>query len=537
MDPRGFRLTAYEYLPMKVVVLGASGIIGQHMRLCVPSGVEPVFARRVADRLHVGVDITNGEEVVQFLSQHGPKVIVNLAGENAPDAVETNPDRHALVNLGAPTALAQFCEDKGIHYIHVSSQAVFSGEEPPYGIESPTEPVNEYGRQKLAAERQVRRTGRWTIVRPTFVLGVRPLPYVGRGNPLEQMLGEATQSQVDDRWFSPLFARDAARQLWRIATERRQGETIHLGIPQRVSRYDIARAANPAAVVTAVQHDTAFPDLAPRPRDTTYADEARYGEGLDQGLILCGLEWEARSDLNLHSRATEIALFLGRGLEECVTHLLSGFGALHAYVAADFRAAAPQGDDDLLAWYRETEAYIWELSAYHADPGFNYSGICEGIGNHLEAAGAKRVLCLGDGIGGLTLHLHREGFEPVYHDLAGSRTAEFAAFRFWMHTGQEMPAAPTFGWNPDLGEELYDAVISLDFLEHCVNVDGWVEAIGATLKPGGLFLAQNAFAIGSGPDGSIPMHLAENDRYEHDWLPLLDRVGFERVVDNWFSKS
>lgn len=521
---------------MKVIVFGASGILGQHMRLCVPGGVEPIFVRREADRLHVGVDITDVVALDSFVAEAAPKVVVNLAGQNSPDVVEQAPHLHEAVNVTVPGSLAHLCDAAGAHYVHVSSQAVFSGEHPPYEADSTTVPINEYGRQKLAAEQRVREAKRWTIVRPTFVLGVRPLPHVGRGNPLEQMFANDEQEQVADRWFSPLFARDAARLLWQIALERPPQQVIHLGVPERFSRYDIARAANPTATVKPVEHDTAFPHFAPRPQDTTYAAGSRYIEGLDRGLILCQHEWEARLAGNPLSRAAEIALFLEVDLEECAARLQSGFGALHADVAADFRAAAPQSEDELLAWYRQTEAYIWELSAYHADPGFNYSGICEGIATHLKNAGAERILCLGDGIGGLTLSLRQQGFDATYHDLADSRTAEFAAFRFWMHTGQEMPVSLTDGWSPNLGEEEYDAVISLDFLEHCVNVDGWVEAIEATLKPGGLFLAQNAFAIGSGPDGSIPMHLAENDRYEHDWLPLLDRVGFERVVDNWFSK-
>ena len=43
---------------MKVLILGAGGIVGQHMRLCVPSGVEAIFARRTADPdIDFGIDL------------------------------------------------------------------------------------------------------------------------------------------------------------------------------------------------------------------------------------------------------------------------------------------------------------------------------------------------------------------------------------------------------------------------------------------------------------------------------------------------
>jgi hypothetical protein len=80
------------------------------------------------------------------------------------------------------------------------------------------------------------------------------------------------------------------------------------------------------------------------------------------------------------------------------------------------------------------------------------------------------------------------------------------------------------------------AVISLDFLEHVVNVETWVQEIYKELEPGGLFFAQNAFACGSGPDGSIPCHLQINDRFVNDWEPLLARVGFEQLSSNWYRK-
>jgi len=95
----------------------------------------------------------------------------------------------------------------------------------------------------------------------------------------------------------------------------------------------------------------------------------------------------------------------------------------------------------------------------------------------------------------------------------------------------------TSGWSPaGLASGLvFDAVVSLDFLEHCININEWVVAIKAALKPRGLFFCQNAFGIGSGPSGSIPMHLQCNDRYEKDWDPLLASMGFTQLGSNWYQ--
>jgi 2-polyprenyl-3-methyl-5-hydroxy-6-metoxy-1,4-benzoquinol methylase len=254
-------------------------------------------------------------------------------------------------------------------------------------------------------------------------------------------------------------------------------------------------------------------------------------------------EEDLKSDMtDLTDCAREIAAFLGRSEAECLARLQLGFGYQHKRVNDDFRRVNPRTEAELLDWYRTTEEYIWELSAYHADPGFNYSGMCAGIAERLKAEGMRTVLCLGDGIGDLTLTLARAGFEAWYHDLHDSQTMAFAQSRFAMY-GVDFRYLATPDFDPAIviggeGDDArpFDAVVSLDYLEHVVNVDLWVEAIFETLMPGGIFVAQNAFNIGSGKDGSIPMHLDINDRYEKEWDALLFALGFTQMGPQWYRK-
>jgi SAM-dependent methyltransferase len=250
------------------------------------------------------------------------------------------------------------------------------------------------------------------------------------------------------------------------------------------------------------------------------------------------------------SRATEIAAFLGIPVADAEARLSKGFGYQHQRVNDDFRRCNPRTDEELLNWYRTTTEYIFELSAYHDDPGFNYSGMCSGIIERLKNEGSRRVLCLGDGIGDLTLDCRRAGLDAVYHDLDGSRTAAFAEWRYKQHTGDDLNYVVTGGWEPEIIAENsyapFDAVISLDYMEHLTRVDLWCHAVFRALRPGGLFMASNAFDCGSGPDGSIPCHLTINDKYAHaaphtagralwDHL-LIEELGFVQLGPNWYQK-
>lgn len=316
---------------MRVLVLGAGGIIGLHLQKSLPFGVEAVFTR------YADWDVVNRPVLVQHLALIQPQAIINLAGENRPDVVERNPGKYRAVNVEVPAFLTQWSQANGCHYVHVSSQAVFGGMPegitnsrmvasflPPYGPDSPRMPVNQYGLQKLQAESEVMSGGKsWTIVRPTFVLGVRPL-LIGRENPVEQMLGPvqaiaegetiAVMRQVCDRWFSVSFAWDVAAKLWEVAMGEPRRCALHVGIPFRTNRHILASYLRPDLNVEPVSHDD-FEGLAPRPIDTTYAEDLQIST-VDT-TNLSSLSGNAEQALRIHWRPKPSFAQIAEGLDRC----------------------------------------------------------------------------------------------------------------------------------------------------------------------------------------------------------------------------
>jgi SAM-dependent methyltransferase len=308
-----------------------------------------------------------------------------------------------------------------------------------------------------------------------------------------------------------------------------------------MTRFELAAMVNDDVVPC--KHED-FEGIAPRPRDTSFVGEP---DAAFRGKLLRMV----RHPLN--DRVVELSLFFGIPIDKVAEKLAGGFLPLHEAVSEDFRefmrkCKSPHSsrvrthDAELLDWYRTTEAYIWELSAYHEDEGFNYAGMCAGIVQCLKSNSCKRVLCLGDGIGDLTLALHRAGLEPTYHDLLGSRTADYAWFRFWRQTGKRMPQRlSNENVLPWLMPASLDAIIALDYFEHLPNLPEWIRACHAAMKPGGLMMAKNAFGKGSGDDGAMPMHLTVNDQYadEAAWVDLCVESGFtlyDPATPDWWRK-
>lgn len=536
-----------------ILVLGASGIVGQHLRLAQPENVSVVYtSTHQSLPRDFPLSIKTEDDVETLLDRWTPDVVINLTGENRPDVVEKNPEAFEFINAQVPLKLAYWCLIHEKRLIHVSTQGVLLGDRAPYaarpGEHKLGDHLSHYGLQKLQAEWHVLEHN-GLVARLTFVLGIRPFPNVGRMNPMEQMIESAVKGlpsrQVYDRTFSVCFAPDAAASLWHLATGPREYGVVHLGTPGGVNRFRLAQIVAAAAgcsdeKISPVQHDVAFPPpWAQRPLDTTYAEDSLYSRDLYGGIDECIRDWRRRLDyFNLQDRAIEIATFLGMPLEPVVTRLAQGFGYNHGKVAESFREWHPESDARLLEWYRGTDAYIWELTAYHLDVGFNYRGMCTGIIDHLKATGHQRVLSLGDGIGDLTIQAQEAGLWATYHDLLGSKTSMFASFRV---ARRQFPTAVEFlltgGWEPEFEGRLFDAVIALDFFEHLTDVEGWARAVYAALTPGGTFLAQNAFGIGDDEhEGSIPMHLTRNNRFVTEWEPLLRSIGFTTTGNGWWTK-
>lgn len=243
--------------------------------------------------------------------------------------------------------------------------------------------------------------------------------------------------------------------------------------------------------------------------------------------------------VSISARAKDISEFLGHDLSYVYDRLAKGFHHNHKLVADDFNTNKTDvnDEDSLRQWYLDTDAYIYELSAYHMEEGFNYTGMCEGICDNLKSKGASSALVLGDGIGDLSLDLWDRGLKATYNDLEGSKTSDFALFRIDKYADGGIDTILSDSWDPPFIDSKFDAIIALDFFEHLVNVDEWVEACYGSLNTPGWFMAQNAFAIGDAENGnSIPMHLSVNNKYQFEWTATLEQVGFTHELAEWWRK-
>jgi len=151
-------MTVVSFLTMKVLLTGASGLLGRAIssRLSARADIELSaigFSR--AKPPMIRADITEPAVVDALFAATKPDFVIHAAAERHPDIVDTNPSLARALNVTATETIAAACAERGAFMLYISTDYVFDGSNPPYFPDSPTHPLNEYGSLKLEGEDRV----------------------------------------------------------------------------------------------------------------------------------------------------------------------------------------------------------------------------------------------------------------------------------------------------------------------------------------------------------------------------------------------
>jgi len=153
----------------KILLLGKNGQVGWELqRTLAPLGNVIALDQEELDLARVG-DIRS---TVQELK---PNIIVNAAAYTAVDKAESEPDLAVAINGDAPGVMAEEAKKLGALLVHYSTDYVFDGtKDTPYTEEDIPNPLNVYGKTKLAGEQAIQAVdGNHLIFRTSWVYGAR----------------------------------------------------------------------------------------------------------------------------------------------------------------------------------------------------------------------------------------------------------------------------------------------------------------------------------------------------------------------------
>jgi dTDP-4-dehydrorhamnose reductase len=161
---------------MKIAIIGARGMLGQ--ALVQALGVHHhVLAWDIEE-----IDITDRASTLRLLGGERPELIINSAAFVDLEGCEADPDRAWHVNTVGAQNLALAAQEAGGALVQISTDYVFDGQTgKDYDEISRPNPLNAYGRSKLAAERLCMQIcSRTFVIRTAWLFGHVPNNYVER---------------------------------------------------------------------------------------------------------------------------------------------------------------------------------------------------------------------------------------------------------------------------------------------------------------------------------------------------------------------
>jgi dTDP-4-dehydrorhamnose reductase len=216
----------------RIAILGGRGMLGTDL---VNLFNRDVFDVKVLDLPEF--DITNPEQVKEALSD--TNIIVNCAAYTNVDGAEGESELAYQVNTEAVGRLGDFAKEVDAWLLHISTDFVFDGQQDRSYTETDTpNPINEYGRSKLAGEQLLGQSGcRHCIVRVEWTYGQAGDNFVTKLIRLAKTKNEL--KVVDDQIGSPTATTEVAKIIRKLLSIEPEG-LLHFASSGFVSRYGMA---------------------------------------------------------------------------------------------------------------------------------------------------------------------------------------------------------------------------------------------------------------------------------------------------------
>lgn len=237
------------------------------------------------------------------------------------------------------------------------------------------------------------------------------------------------------------------------------------------------------------------------------------------------VDW-TRYETDLRERLTGlIAAYFGIPLDEVASRLDREFADPGSLVAEAWTQLGPRTNEEILRFYQSTDAYVYDLAADHCRP--ERQQVWQVVLTRLaRQPRRRRVLLYGDGVGTDSIELARLGLTPTYFDLPGV-TSGFARFRFAEEGLSER--INVIERCADIPRNAFDAVISIEVLEHVIDPMATMQDFHRALRVGGIALITESFeAVGP----RFPSHLESNLQYAGRVHRMMEGLGFANTFYN-----
>lgn len=193
---------------MRILVTGVKGQLGFDV-------LKELSKRGYKDVLGIDkdeLDITKEDDVIRFISNYKPDVVIHNAAWTAVDKAEENKDKVYEVNSLGPKYIAEACKIVNAKMVYISTDYVFDGlGDKPFEVNSPKNGLSVYGSTKSKGEDFVKSAiDKYFIIRISWVFGLNGNNFVRTMIKLAQA-GKEELNIVNDQIGSVTYTADLSR--------------------------------------------------------------------------------------------------------------------------------------------------------------------------------------------------------------------------------------------------------------------------------------------------------------------------------------
>ena len=192
------------------------------------------------------VNISDYKALEKFGKDKKIKWIINCSGYTKVDKAEEEIDEAFRINKDGVRNIALFSAKKQIRVIHISTDYVFDGRKEggtvAYREDDKTNPINIYGKSKLAGEEEIKKVlGEYFILRTAWLYGLQGNNFIY--TMLRLFKERDLVKVVEDQWGSPTYTVDLAEAILKIIED----DSVRYGIYHFTNEgvtnwYEFARA-------------------------------------------------------------------------------------------------------------------------------------------------------------------------------------------------------------------------------------------------------------------------------------------------------
>ena len=200
---------------MRILLLGNTGQVGWELNRTLLT---------VGDLIALDypqIDMSDPNSIRMVMRETNPDLVVNATAYTNVDKAESEPELAMAINGIGPGILAEEAKRINAGLIHYSTDYVFDGTKgSPYTEEDIPNPINMYGKTKLAGEQAIRAVdGIYLIFRTSWVYSLRRPCFVTKV--LEWAKTKEVMRIVDDQVSSPTWSRMLAEATAQVVSQVR----------------------------------------------------------------------------------------------------------------------------------------------------------------------------------------------------------------------------------------------------------------------------------------------------------------------------